>query len=258
MYTNYINFLSSLDKKNIQHLNFKSQGDYNSVLEHVTYEYGIEYLSLIENEFSDITKEQIIEYLNINDKYGFPKKNTFNFKTNGEISCSPTSIRYIYHALLILQHYKKNDLTEVVEVGCGYGGLFLAICFFSEIVHVKINKYHFVDLPEVCNLINNYLELNKSYINIEYQIYSSDNFGRDIKAHNLFLISNYCFTEISDEYKQQYISNLFPKCKNGFIIWQTVFGYKIENANKIFNKIVIEEERPQTCHLVQKNYFVYF
>lgn len=258
MYSKYVEFIKNISIDNIDNFNFKNNTFYNSILEHVTNEQGQEYLNLIKENFSYITKEQILEYLNINDKYGFPKKVTFKFKDEQDIIGSATSIRYIYHALLILSYYEKTNLSEMVEVGCGYGGLFLAICFFSNNFNVKINKYFFVDLPEVCNLIQCYLKINNKHINIDYQIHYSDTFGNNIIENNLFFISNYCFTEIDTVLREEYIKYLIPKCKQGFIIWQTIFGYEIEKSHKLFEIKSIIEETPQTSNNTHKNYFVYF
>ena len=258
MYSNYTEYVKLINDENIKSINFKSNRVYTSILEHVTYDHGNKYLDLIQNDFSNITSEQILEFLNINDKYGYPTKYKFTLKNNENILCSPTSLRYIYHALLILKHYSKNNPTEIVEVGSGYGGLFLAICFFSKILNIKIKKYNFIDLPEICNLIRCYLSINNKNTNIEYEIHDSYTFGKNINSSNLFFVSNYCFTEINNNYREQYIVNLIPKCTNGFIIWQTVFGYEIENSYRLFNDVIITEETPQTANEIYKNYFVYF
>lgn len=92
----------------------------------------------------------------MNDKYGNPKQHKFMY--NGlEIMCSPTSLRYVFHSLLILKHFKTVSTKKMVEVGCGYGGLFLGINHFAKILNMEIDKYYFIDLPEVTNLIKNIL-----------------------------------------------------------------------------------------------------
>jgi len=258
MYNSYLRYVENINFDNIKYSNFKNNPEYNGILEHVSREQGINYLNLIKKDFSDITFKQIKDFSSINDRYGEPKKETYDYVNNEDITASPTSIRYIYHALLILKHYKDNTSSEIVEVGCGYGGLFLAICFFSRILDIKIDKYYFIDLPQVCNLINNYLLINKDHISINYEIHSSNNYINKIRNTNLFFISNYCFTEITEEYRNNYIKYLLPNVSCGFIIWQTVFGFNIENAYKILKVKYIKEELPQTAPNENKNYFVYF
>lgn len=260
MYSEYQKSVNDIIKS--KDLNFKSNKVYNSILEHVSYEQGTKYIYLIigivNEEFKEITFENINDYLLINDKYGNPKKETFNYN-NTQIFCSPTSLRYILHSLLILKHAKSITNNKFVEVGCGYGGLFLAINHFSKILNIPIENYYFIDLPEICDLIKNYIELHKNDITINYSIHKANNYGLDINDTNLFFISNYCFTEINEINRNNYIKYLFPKILNGFITWQTIFNLPINNVNIIGKNIKhIEEEYPQTATISKKNYYVYF
>jgi hypothetical protein len=258
MYSEYISLIQQNIDCDFKDLNFKSNNKYQGILEHVTYELGVEYLKLIKNDFPHINNDKIFEYVRLNDLYGEPIKKLFNVK-DIIIECSPTSLRYIYHALIILRHieFKKNK--KIVEIGCGYGGLFLAIQYFASILKINIEHYFLIDLPEVGELIKKYLSLHKENIHIQYSIHKSADYGTDINNNELFLISNYCFTEISNEYRNNYIKNFFHRISSGFIIWQTCFGLQI-NETKIMNKeiLLINEELPQTSPHDNKNYFVYF
>jgi hypothetical protein len=75
----------------------------------------------------------------------------------------------------------------------------------------------------------------------DYDNICSTSFGEDIAKDNLFLISNYSFSEILPVFQQKYIKNLFPKVSHGFITWNHVpvfdFGYKC----------TIEPETPLTA-----------
>jgi hypothetical protein len=260
MYKSYADFVASISKDNIEHVNFKSNSNYNAILEHVMVDEGNKYIKYIKQFFPKITYNNILEFVSINDKYGVPKKETFTFSDGQTLFCSPTSLRYVFHSMIILRYYEyKKSCKNMIEVGCGYGGLFLAICYFSKLFNIKIDHYCFIDLPQVGGLIKSYLEMHKRSINIKYSIHSAYNYGSDIDKNNLFLISNYCFTEISDEHRNKYIETLFPKISNGFIIWQTIFNCSIEETNKINKNIEkVVEEIPQTASKEKKNYFVYF
>jgi hypothetical protein len=258
MYNQYIDIVNNI--KEIDNSNFKSNNYYNNILEHVSHQQGFQYLILIQNEFPNITYNDIVNFSLINDKYGCPQKKNFNIG-NATLTCSPSNLRYIYHSLLILTAYKNKNTKDMVEVGSGYGGLFLAICYFSKLLDIQINTYYLIDLPEICNLITKYLDINKEHINITYIVKHSNNYGKDIiNEHKLFFISNYCFTEIENEYRNNYIKHLIPKVSNGFIIWQTIGGLPLDNAINIFKNIEIIEEKPQTqiATIDNKNYFIYF
>lgn len=257
MYNSYISCIKTITNSNFLNCNFKSNNNYTSILEHVSYNQGFKYLTNILQEFPDININDIINFCKINDKYGAP--NMYNYTP--ELNCSPTTLRYIYHSLLILTHIKQTNITKIVEVGAGYGGLFLSLNYFSRLLNVNIQHYYIVDLPETCNLINIYLNYNKNNININFSIYNANNYGKDINETDLYFISNYCFTEINEEHRNNYIINLLPKISGGFIIWQNCFNFNVNNSNILFKnkKLCIEDERPQTAGntVETKNYFVY-
>ena len=148
IYNNYQSFL----QKNIDIHNFKSNNTYQQILEHVTTDYGNKYLDLILDEFPQIDFSILHKFCIINDLYGKPIKYNF-IKNNHKINCSPTSLRYIYHALIILKYLKTTNCKNIVEVGCGYGGLCLAINYFMNIFDIEITNYHIIDLEEPLNLI---------------------------------------------------------------------------------------------------------
>lgn len=263
MYNEYVTYLRDINAENILTRNFKSNSAYNSILEHVSPQLGHQYLGLIEAEYPHIASSAIKEYAELNDKYGAPNKHVFTCRDGVRIYCSPTSLRYVYHALLILRHFKEVGGKSFVEVGCGYGGLFLAICFFSPLVEAEVENYHLVDFPEVGNLIRHYIQANSANFSVKptWFLHDCHSHGATVPSENgLFLISNYCFTEIDEPDRIKYIENLFGKVANGFIIWQTVFGCDIQRVDSIKKTIrFVGKETPQTCpHAHAPNYFVFF
>jgi hypothetical protein len=263
-YDAYEKFVDTIST-NLKDCNFKSHADYTGILEHVSYELGEKYLTLLENEFSEITYENIIGYITINDAYGEPVKHHYKYLNRKDFLCSPTSLRYIYHALVILKYYKESECKNIVEVGCGYGGLCLSIQYFSKLLNVNIINYNIIDLKPICNLIKSYLQIHNDniYSNINY--HESNTYGKNIVDSDLFFISNYCYTEINVEHNTNYTQFLLSKAKNGFLVWQNggnSGAYPVENSHLILNKKInlITEERPQTDQGIEKhiNFFVYF
>lgn len=263
LYSEYQKYVGQIIRQNTLE-NFKQNPNYTYMLEHVNEEQGKQYLyhikELLNDSFySKLNFSQIHSYLIFNDSFGNPKKSTFTYD-NQLVFCSPSSLRYVLQSLLILKHIHQTNSKKLIELGCGYGGLFLAINFFSKLLNIEINKYYMIDLPEICDLIQKYLEYNRHLVSVEYETHSSVNYGADINDSELFFISNYCFTEIAGEHRDNYVSRLFPKISNGFIIWQTCFGLTkpeehIFGIKKIMNVV---EEYPQTAFISNKNYYVYF
>lgn len=238
-YTQFCDYVNSL----VDVTNFKMNPSFNYVLEHVSYEQGMEYLSFILSK-TPFQEKDIVEFCRLNDQYGNGVKNDYGF-----IHTSPSNLRYIFHSYLILNHINQSNqkTKKVVEVGCGYGGLCLAISYFSKIMNVTIDEYHLIDLPEISRLQNMYLEKH----NIEFPTYFHNAFeyGQHISSRDLFLVSNYCFSEISKENQDLYIKHLFSKVIHGFMVWNHIpvydFGFNMQ----------VEDEYPLTGSL---NKYIYF
>lgn len=262
MYGGYCEYLNS-NKHGLATIKFKSDRQYMTVLEHVTPELGQQYLDLITTEFSTVDFKSIISYVMRNDKYGGTVAHEFYFNGKRFVS-SPTTLRYIYHALMILKHYESGTCKNIVEVGCGYGGLFLAIDYFSNLHNICIEKYHIVDMQEPLTLISAYLQLHEHTTSINMTTHDASTYGANIVDNDLFFISNYCYTEISTLHNQKYSEILIPKITNGFIVWQNggnQNAYPIEKCEDVLNRKIdrFEEERPQTDagHGIYKNFFVF-
>lgn len=241
----YYKFSSFLDNISVNDniSTFKNNEACTYMLEHVNYEQGLEYLSLIK-KYSPFNEEDIKNYCIINDKIGEGIKYNYEF-----IKTSPSNFRYIFHTYLILNYLNKIKITNptICEVGGGYGGLCLAIHFFSSKYNININTYNIIDLPNVLELQKKYINMNNTSIKINY--YNSLNYGSEIDSNNLFLISNYCFSELSAENQLKYRTKLFPKISHGFMAWNYIpvydFGFKCD----------IEDEYPKTGPF---NKYVYF
>lgn len=269
IYTNHQNFIETLLNKNIGEIQFKSNANYNNVLENLSRDNGIEYLSRIETEFPHVTFEDIRSFIMANDKNGGSIKTIFTMKNMKLLYCSPSNLRYIYHALLILSYYKETNCRNIVELGQGYGGLFLAInLFMNKIPGLTINKYIMIDLPNSCKLTNKYLEAHNSIIQIPRDVYDNtilDNITVPITEckqtpNDTFFISNYCFTAIDSVEQEKYVDKIIKPCSHGFLIWQTCFNSNVHNADNILKKSIINrpEEDPQTAPKHVKNHYVYF
>ena len=83
-------------------------------------------------------------FCNLNDKYGSPKLYDYGFGL-----VSPSSLRYILHAHLILSHIKSiqdKDSIDIVEIGGGYGGQYIILQSLFKKYNISVEKYIFVFL----------------------------------------------------------------------------------------------------------------
>lgn len=181
--------------------NFKNDDFYRNILEHVTYEEGLKYLSFIKKD-EDLFKK-IDEFL-INDEIGNPIR-YFYSELNKKIS--PTTLRYIKVASDIKKIFKKN-ITSIVEIGCGYGGQYLILDKIK-----KIEKYTLIDLYDVNKLIEKYLEYY--LLNSSYETKTINQISQN-KVYDL-VISNYAFSELPMDTQILYIKKIMMFCKNGYL-----------------------------------------
>lgn len=212
-------------------LNFKRNPVYNSILEHVTYEEGIEYIQQFISNTNIISN---IEKFKINDKLGNPTK--YNFQNFGEFS--PTTLRYIK----ILNDLSQLDLNDkhIVEIGAGYGGQYTVLRQLF-----KPRKYTFVDLDSVTKLIKRYvttLELNDTPLDFIDGTRLTESISSDL------VISNYAFSECDFKIQDMYIEKILRNTKHCYMLYNNFNGYKHDELIKIINRsnIRVSKEIPQT------------
>jgi len=231
MYSTYVNNVRENLNLNNTKWNFKEDSNYRWVLEHVSIQEGEKYLELLNNNSKFINnKASIINICIENDKYGKPIKSTFN----KFCICSPTNLRYIYHAFLILEYMNKKNLSNIniIEIGGGYGGLALFIHRLSNIFNIELSSYTIFDLKDVIILQKKYLELhNINNINT-LDIYDND--YKNILKKESFLISNYGFSEFRENIRNDYSNQIIkPYVSYGFLAWNGVPLYNFSDKKMI-------------------------
>jgi hypothetical protein len=224
---------------------FKRDPRYTVMLEHVSPALGHQYYDSIAR-LHGLPDEEILSFCKKNDRIGSP----VTFSVQG-MSVSPSSLRYIRHALLILSHCVQigNLTPSFVELGCGYGGLALAIDHYSPMFGINVKSYTMIDLDDPLALQKLYMSNHTVSFPISFE--SASTYGSRISGTDNFLISNYCFSEVAPHIQQQYLATLFPKCANGFILWNNV---KVFDIGK---QVRVEPEVPMTTP-ANTNYHVYF
>ena len=212
---------------------FKQQPIYVDVLEHVTFEYGKQYINYLkENNFIFDSK------FKTNDLYGSPTM--YDFEIFGK--CSPTTIRYVkvMHELFLL--FGNLSEKKIVEIGGGYGGQ-------CKIIKDRFEcDYKIIDLDVVNLLIEKYLKLFDYSINL----YTCDNLQE--QECDLF-VSNYAFSECCKQIQDLYLEKVINNSKHGYItcnfisnLFEVTSYSQVELQNKLslFHNITVTEEKPLT------------
>jgi hypothetical protein len=208
---------------------FKSIPNYREILEHVTYEEGLEYADLA---LANPLIAANIDKFQCNDTLGKPQQYTYNF---GRFS--PTTLRYV-KTLSDLSQLKLEGST-IVEIGCGYGGQYTVIRQLF-----KPKKYIFVDLLSTLKLIKKYIGKQGLLSDIELQFMDPSQIipvGADL------CISNYAFSECTHSLQDEYIEKILNNCVHGYMVYNDVMGYTHQEfLNKFQKKAKQFPERPQT------------
>lgn len=210
---------------------FKRNPIYNSILEHVTYEEGIEYIQQFSHNKSII---DIINKFKINDINGNPRK--YNYSNIGEFS--PTTLRYIK----ILNDLSQLDLNNknIVEIGVGYGGQYTVLRQLF-----KPQKYTFIDLAPVIKLVQRYItSLNLDDIPLSF----IDGTQLTESISSDLVVSNYAFSECDTNIQDLYIEKVLKHTKHCYMLYNNFNGYKHQELIDIINRpnIRISKEIPQT------------
>lgn len=213
IYANYCQTIEQTVLANQNLSSFKSHPAYRQILEHVSPQFGQQYATALQPKLSE---NCIRTFCNLNDQWGSPVK-----AQCGPYHCSPTSLRYLLHAYLILDHIKQLGIQTcpIVELGGGYGGLCLALYHLQELFGISISKYTIIDLPAPTGLQRLYL----SQFNIPVETQLAETYGNTIVPDpNLFLIANYSFSELEASHRDQYSIQLLPKIAHGFMAWNAI------------------------------------
>jgi hypothetical protein len=219
---------------------FKSHPSYQSVLEHVSYSNGEIYLKIILEDYPYILNS--LDPCRDNDRIGQPQRYIF-----GKFGAwSPTTLRYMKVAGDLESFFGDLRGKSIVEIGGGYGGQ-------CKIIHelFGFKSYTIIDLKEVALLTNKYLKTH--LIDQALCVNPQENLGDE--TYDL-LISNYAFSEISEEAQLIYIENVINRSKSGYMTYNFIselWGVKSLSLDRFLElisipgrEITILPERPLT------------
>jgi hypothetical protein len=153
------------------------------------------------------------EDLKLNDKFGSPHPRSF-YNWNGHRMSNSTA-RYIWNLAYLGMLFEDLDGMDIVEVGGGYGGLFLTLNQYWT----NIKSYTFIDVPEAIELQKKYLEstgvdFGNTQLNFVPCTEVEKLYGNN---YDLF-ISNWSFSEMMSDTMDIYLNNIMPNCKRGMCI----------------------------------------
>ena len=255
-YTGLLNFCASITSNTL--VNFKQNGNIQEIIENVSEHFGHQWLDNIKNTNINLTPDIILNILQL-DHIGSPNKTRFNLN-NTSILLSPTTVRFISITLDILNHIKSLSLNnlDIIEIGGGYGAQLAFLALLSPLYNITINSYTILDIPQVNNLQNIYLDKVKTYIKLpEYSCITLDDYKQQSNTNSL-LISNYALGEFNKSWQDRYIYLVLSYIKHGYLVWN--FSPETPNIHEYFQDkdINIRDEDPQgNCPPVKTKIITY-
>jgi putative sugar O-methyltransferase len=180
---------------------FRRIYNYREILEHMSYKQGLVYLKRISAEYPSFDLKTFFPHPN--DSIGSPR--IFKYS---DFQCSPTTIRYLSVALDIKSTFPEDDIKNIVEIGAGYGGQSSILQDF-----LRIEKYVIYDLPNVQDLIANFLDPLGKMGYVEFKKIEP---GSETIFD--FALSNYAFSELPKMIQEIYLKTVLSKSKSGYMI----------------------------------------
>ena len=275
---------------------FKQHPELNHTIESVSKELGGRYVQAIRDRFPQVTFDIIKSFVVKNDQYGSPQKFIYEFpcvtsNTTKLLYGSPSSLRYAMQALLVLEHLSTTPCSWVVELGAGYGGMYVALLTFLPLftLFTPLTRYVAIELPDVAVMTRTYLQTvvngqNASGLKIPndvvqmnlagdsaplpYHIWTWDEMATKMEEErsawmsDAFFVSHLGFTELDGDVQEVVRKRCLRYCSHGMLTWQTCFGDDVQYASEMLGNRVskVDPEVPDTVpsYLQMPNYYVYF
>lgn len=212
---------------------YKACIQYREILEHCTYELGLEYLLFIRNN------EQVMT--NLADVNHRESGNPFRYFYPGIGRVSPTQIRYAKVFQDLTHLFGSLETMQISEIGVGFGGQ------ASQILNAYSNlTYRLFDLewPALLSRKNIGLATKKSNNSVVIADW-------ELASQSDLLISNYAFSELTRVTQDIYVKNVIKNSKRGYIIFNHLHdpnsdSYTADEFAASINGAQILKESPLT------------
>ncbi len=186
--------------------NFKRKPAYRTVLEHVSLEQGRAYLDIVRDRRDGLLEKALRSVLK-RDDVGNPIKYKYD---EYDFPLSPTTLRYLKVTSDLKGLFGQN-LGEVAEIGCGYGG---QAYVNDQLLNVQMATLF--DLPYVNILIERYL--NTLLLDGAYKTAS---INQVVPRDYDLVISNYAFSELPSVLQDVYIKKVLSRSARGYLTMNT-------------------------------------
>jgi hypothetical protein len=238
---------------------FKGNPAYRRILEHVTTGQARLFIECARTEFATLwpaVSAVLPEIAALNDSLGKPEQSWFN---EIGITCSPSNLRYLWHALVVLRQIDalEQERMHIVELGGGYGGLALYVRELAHFFKTEVRKYTIVDVPEAIVIQSRTAEELGVPLHVVNGLDADDLHLVSVPADGMqrFFVSAYGFAEFGRPLQDWYADRLVRHCQHGLLVWNEDRYWNNPVHQFIEAPLTIVPERPR---IDRTNWFVSF
>ena len=179
---------------------FRRHPVYQSVLEHITDEFGAAYWAELQKSPEIVAR---LAELKDNDGQGGPR--LVHYEGAGLVA--PTTLRYAKVLADLARLFGDLRGMRICEIGVGYGGQCRVINAYFE-----PREYWLVDLKPVLMLAQRYLDCYVLPATIRYRT-MNELADRDYDL----VVSNYAFSELPRELQEVYVKRVIRRARRGYL-----------------------------------------
>lgn len=208
---------------------FRHMHAYMKILEHVSYQHALEYLDQMTKTVGRGRMQADLFKWKKNDLIGGAVLTEFD--GIGQISTS--TLRYVKIAYTLESLFRDIESRHICEIGCGYGGQI-------RLLNALFGCHRFTVIDQELPLLLTQKWLR--YYGLFPECYNSDQI-KSIEVKPDIVVSNYAFSELSEDEQMVYYNNVLRHAAAGYMIYNATPGtMEIKSMQMLLkNSIIIPE-----------------
>lgn len=207
----YPEFCARASQDSSTFLRFRSNAEYQRILEHLTVEQGQHLLARIAKVNSSYLHPDVLARVAENDSVGGPPL----LMSVGDTLVSPTTLRYLKIAADISSYFSWADVSRVAEVGVGYGGQTRVL----DAVGIG-REYVLFDLAPVLELASRFLEC----FGLTGHYWTTTLNQTGVMECDLVL-SMYALSELPRPLQSKYYEKVLQGAKGGYLVMNDCWDF---------------------------------
>lgn len=247
----YTDFVQDAAVNDTAFATFRRQPVYRSIVETLTAEQGAAYLDRID--------DALVRRLCLSSADADRVGGAQTFLYDG-VPLAPTTLRYGKVLCDLSRCFPRfGSFRRIAEIGIGYGGLARLVWEHHRAAGTALETYVGIDLAPVARLAQRYLDASARGTRVTFV--GSDEAPR---ADWDLVVSNYAFSEFSNELQEDYLSRVVERATSGYLtmnsgLWSDeAFGHECLTVEALLHRLPNAVLMPDAPETATENYIVVF